>query len=283
MADWDAAQYLKFKDERTRPVFDLLARVRNEAPRRCVDLGCGPGNSTAVLRQTFPDAEITGLDSSPDMLAKARADLPDIPFVQADLATWVPAAPCDVMLSNAVLQWLPDHAALLGRLVGGLASGGSLAVQMPDNLAEPSHSLMREVASTGPWASRFPAAGEVRTRIATFDSYYTWLRDAGCSVDLWRTTYVHPLPGVPAIVEWLKSTGLRPYIDALDETDRAAFLDTYAEKLGPAYPTQPDGTVCCASRACSSSHAAPRSRTAGARGHKDSGIGVDPPAAIFRE
>lgn len=242
-ADWDAAQYLKFKDERTRPVVDLLARVRTEAPRRCFDLGCGPGNSTAVLRQTFPDAEIVGLDRSPDMLAKARADLPDIPFVQADLATWTPDAPCDVMLSNAVLQWLPDHAALLARLAGGLAPGGSLAVQMPDNFDEPSHTLMREVAAAGPWASRLGAAGEARTRIASVDAYYGWLRQAGCSVDLWHTTYVHPLQGTRAIVEWFKSTGLKPYLDALENAERTAFLDSYAEKLDLAYPAQPDGTV----------------------------------------
>lgn len=242
-ADWDAAQYLKFKDERTRPVIDLLARVRAEAPKRCVDLGCGPGNSTAALRQTFPDADIVGLDQSPDMLAKARADIPDIPFVQADLATWVPDTPCDVMLSNAVLQWLPDHAALLARLADGLAPGGSLAVQMPDNFDEPSHILMREVADFGPWASRLGAAGEARTRIAAFDDYYGWLRQAGCSVDLWRTTYVHPLQGTRAIVEWFKSTGLKPYLDALEVTERTAFLDSYAEKLTPSYPAQPDGTV----------------------------------------
>ena len=242
-ADWDAAQYLKFKDERTRPVVDLLARVRAEAPRRCVDLGCGPGNSTAVLRETFPHAEIVGLDQSPDMLAKARSDLPDIPFVQANLTTWKPDAPYDIMLSNAVLQWLPDHAALLAQLVDGLAPGGSLAVQMPDNFNESSHALMREVAAAGPWASRLAAAEGARTRIASFEAYYGWLRAAGCSVDLWRTTYVHPLQGTRAIVEWFKSTGLKPYLDALEEADRLAFLDSYAEKLIPAYPTQPDGTV----------------------------------------
>ncbi len=202
MADWDAGQYLKFADERTRPAADLLARVPLEAPARAVDLGCGPGNSTALLAARFPEARITGLDSSPAMLEEARRTLPAVTFVEADLAAWEPDTAPDLIFANAVLQWLPDHAALLPRLAGFLAPGGCLAVQVPDNLDEPSHRLMREVAEEAPFREALAGAAGARTPLGTFQDYDTWLARAGCTVDLWRTTYVHPLQGHRGIVEW---------------------------------------------------------------------------------
>ncbi|MEH3145050.1 MAG: trans-aconitate 2-methyltransferase [Methylobacterium frigidaeris] len=241
MADWDAAQYLKFADERTRPASDLLARVPLPRAARVVDLGCGPGNSTALLRTRFPGAAVTGLDASPDMLAKARATLPEVTFVEADLAAWTPDEAPDLLFANAVLQWLPDHAALLPRLAGFLAPGGCLAVQMPDNLDEPSHRLMREVAAEGPWRDRL--AGVARGRLGSFADYDRWLTRAGCRVDLWRTTYVHPLPGHGAIVEWVRGTGLRPYLAPLDPAMRAGFRARYEAALSRAYPAQEDGRV----------------------------------------
>jgi trans-aconitate 2-methyltransferase len=243
VADWNANQYIKFEDQRTRPAVDLLARVPLAEAGRCVDLGCGPGNSTEVLTQRFPGAEVTGIDTSPDMLDKARRRLPGLRFEQADIASWRPEAPIDLIFANAALQWVPDHASLLPRLVSFLAQGGCLAVQVPDNLSEPSHAHMREVAGSGPWAPRLQAAGVAREVIGSFEDIYGWLIDAGCSVDLWRTTYVHPLDGPDAIIEWLKSTGLKPFIDPLDEAERRDFLASYRERIAQAYPIQGDGMV----------------------------------------
>jgi trans-aconitate 2-methyltransferase len=149
--DWSARQYLKFEDERTRPPRDLLAQVPLARARRVVDLGCGPGNSTELLIERFPDAEVIGLDSSPDMLRQARERLPGRSFVEADIATWSPDGETDLLFANAVLQWVPDHPAVLRRLVSALPDGGVLAVQMPDNVHEPALRLMREVAASGPW------------------------------------------------------------------------------------------------------------------------------------
>ncbi len=155
---WSAAQYLKFEHERTRPVRDLVARIPNAEVLSAADVGCGPGNSTEVLRERYPEARIVGLDSSTDMVEAARNRLPDIPFEIADIREWRPKAPLDVILANAVLQWLPDHETLFPALIAQLKPGGTLAVQMPDNLEEPSHRLMGEVASQGPWAAKLKGA-----------------------------------------------------------------------------------------------------------------------------
>ncbi|KMO33007.1 trans-aconitate methyltransferase [Methylobacterium tarhaniae] len=243
MVDWDAGQYLRFADERTRPASDLLARVPLASPARVVDLGCGPGNSTALLAARFPSAAITGLDSSPAMLEEARRTLPDLSFIEADLAAWQPEAPPDLIFANAVLQWLPDHAALLPRLAGFLAPGGCLAVQMPDNLDEPSHRLMREVAQEAPFREALAGAAGARTALGTVQDYDTWLSRAGCTVDLWRTTYVHPLRGHRGIVEWVRATGLRPFLAPLDREGQAAYLARYEAALRQAYPMQDDGRV----------------------------------------
>lgn len=243
MADWDAGQYLKFADERTRPAADLLARVPLAAPARAVDLGCGPGNSTALIAARFPAAAITGLDSSPAMLEEARRTLPALTFVEADLAAWEPDTAPDLIFANAVLQWLPDHARLLPRLAGFLAPGGCLAVQMPDNLDEPSHRLMREVAEEPPFRGALADAAGARTTLGSFQDYDAWLSRAGCTVDLWRTTYVHPMQGHRGIVDWVRSTGLRPFLAPLSPEQQAEYLARYEEALRQAYPAQEDGRV----------------------------------------
>ena len=160
MHSWDAGQYLRFADERTRPALDLLAQVDIAAPRRVVDLGCGPGNSTALLRERWPDAVLEGLDASQDMLAAARRDHPGIAFVAGDIATWLPAEPYDVVFSNAALQWVGNHAELLPRLIASVRPGGALAVQMPRNHDFATHALMRRVATEGPWRDRLAGARE---------------------------------------------------------------------------------------------------------------------------
>lgn len=243
MADWSAAQYLKFEDERTRPAADLLARVPLAAPASAVDIGCGPGNSTELIAARFPQARVVGLDSSTDMLVRARARCPSLTFLEADLATWCPDTTPDLIYGNAVLQWLPDHAALLPRLVGLLAPGGCLAVQMPDNLDEPSHRLMREVAAQAPFVEALAGAAKARSARHDIPAYYGWLTAAGCTVDAWRTTYVHVLDGPDAVVEWVKGTGLRPYLDPLDAKGQAVFLARYGERIAQAYLRQGDGRV----------------------------------------
>jgi len=243
LADWDAEQYLKFEDERTRPALDLLRRVPLQAPMNCVDLGCGPGNSTELMARRYPAARIIGLDNSQDMLAKARTRLPGLHFEEADIATWETPERFDLIFANAVLQWLPSHPALLKRLISFLKDDGCLAVQMPNNLNEPSHRLMVQVAQDGPWAEKLSSAATARETIGSFEDYYAWLRQAGCSVDIWQTTYIHPLDGAASIVEWFKSTGLKPYIDLLSPEKRSDFLRHYEAAISEAYPIQGDGKV----------------------------------------
>ena len=158
MSDWSPAQYARFEDERTRPARDLLAQVPLAEPARIVDMGCGPGNSTELLVERWPSAAVVGLDSSPAMLAEARKRLPKARFDVADATSWVPEASTDLVFANAIYQWLPDHLTQLPRVLGALGKGGVLAVQMPDNLAEPTHELMRAVAADPRWAARLAAA-----------------------------------------------------------------------------------------------------------------------------
>ena len=243
MADWNAALYLTFEDERTRPARDLLARVPLAGPASAVDLGCGPGNSTELLAERWPEARLTGLDSSDDMLAAARRRLPHASFEKADLARWTAPEPVDLIFANAVLQWVGDHDTLFPRLAQQLAPGGVLAVQMPDNLDEPSHRLMRETAADGPWATKLGDAAAIRVRIGSPAAYYDLLRPHASGVDIWRTTYFHPLEGPDAIITWLSATGLKPFLDPLEAVERDAFLASYRRRIARAYPTHGDGRV----------------------------------------
>ena len=244
---WSPTQYVAFEDERTRPVRDLVAAI--PAPRRSgeaalvIDLGCGPGNSTEVLAERFAGAAVRGVDSSAEMVAAARRRLPQLGFEVADIATYDAPAPADVLLANAVLQWLPDHARLLPRLVAMLAPGGSLAVQMPDNLEEPAHVLMRAVAADGPWAAKLGTAAALRTPMASAGWYYALLQPLCGRVEVWRTTYYHPLAGATAVVEWFKGSGLRPFLAPLEPSEQQAFLEQYQAEIAKAYPRLADGTV----------------------------------------
>jgi trans-aconitate 2-methyltransferase len=226
---WSARQYLAFEAERTRPVRDLLAAVPAPGAGRAIDLGCGPGNSTQVLAEGFPDLRIEGLDSSPDMVEAARRRLPKVGFEVADVETWDAPGPFDVILANAVFQWLGGHERLFPRLL--------------HNLDEPAHRLMREVAADGPWAQKLAAAAVERTSIQSPAWYFGLLAPLSSSVDVWRTTYHHPLAGADALVEWFKGTGLRPFLDPLDPDEREAFLARYRDAIAAAYPALPDGTV----------------------------------------
>jgi len=241
---WSSKQYSQFERERTRPVRDLLSAVPTTEATFVVDLGCGPGNSTEVLIERFPTADVLGLDNSPDMVEAARKRLSTTRFELADIDTWQAAAPCDVILANAVFQWVPDHAHILPKIASMLAPGGSFALQMPDNLDEPAHRLMREVAAASAWADKLQRAAATRAPLPDATWYYTRLRTVASQVDIWRTTYHHILTGgSSAVVEWFKGSGLRPYLDALTETERTDFLDRYEARIAEAYPALPDGTV----------------------------------------
>ncbi|MFP3757332.1 Trans-aconitate 2-methyltransferase [compost metagenome] len=241
---WSASQYVQFEDERTRPVRDLVQAIPTREARRVVDIGCGPGNSTEVLAARYADAQVTGLDSDADMVTAARKRLPDIDFALADATTWTDAGPYDVILANAVFQWVPDHATLFPSLVSKLAPGGSLAVQMPDNLDEPPHLLMRETALNGPWSPKLTAAAQARTPLASERWYYELLKPHCSRVDIWRTIYQHPLKGGPAaVVEWFKGSGLRPFLAPLDAAEQAEYLRQYEAALARVFPAMADGTV----------------------------------------
>lgn len=232
MADWNPSLYLKFGAERTRPAAELLARIAHHPATLAVDLGCGPGNSTALLRDAWPAATIIGVDNSPAMLKEAAQTLPDCQFVNADISLFRPEQPADVIYANASLQWLTDHQRLFPHLVSNLAENGVLAVQMPDNWQEPSHTLMRQVAKELGYPS-----GE-RTPLPGVHQYYDILTACGCEVDIWHTTYYHPLESHQAIIDWLQSTGLRPFLQPLEERQREEFLSRYLELLKQHYRLQ---------------------------------------------
>lgn len=241
---WSAKQYVTFEAERTRPVRDLLGAVPDGQPRSVFDIGCGPGNSTEVLAARYPAAVVAGLDSSADMIAAARKRLPAFRFDLGGIESWTAPGSVDVILANAVLQWLPGHESLMPKLIENLAPGGSLAVQMPDNLDEPAHVLMRALAARPAWAAKLAAADVSRAPRHDPAWYYKLLRPLCARVDVWRTTYHHVLPGGPAaVVEWFKGSGLRPFLDPLDKTEKADYLAAYTAAIADAYPPLADGTV----------------------------------------
>jgi trans-aconitate 2-methyltransferase len=242
MLAWDPGQYVKFLDERTRPSRDLCARVPVPAPRRVLDLGCGPGNSTRVLRERWPDAELAGLDSSPQMIARARADFPQGTWILADAAAWEPEGEWDVVFSNAVLQWVPGHEDLVPRLLAWLAPGGCLAVQMPARDSCLRNSL-QAVAQRPRWAAAMAGAGADMTfHPARF--YYDLLAPLAPRVDVWETVYYHVMASHQALVEWYEGTGMRPYLERLpDPKDRAAFKEAMLDQCRMAFPAAADGKV----------------------------------------
>lgn len=242
-AGWDSTLYLKFERERTRAARDLLAQLPKIEPRLVFDLGCGPGNSTDLLSKAFPRAEIVGVDYSDEMLCVARNLVGAARFVKQDIDLWRPPEKADLIFANAALQFVPNHHELLPRLMSFLKKGGCLAVQMPNNIHELSHALMRMIAADGPWANRLVPIAKTRALIGALDDYYRLLSPLCSRLDIWQTTYVHPLDGADEIVAWFEGSGLRPFLDNLTECERETFLSRYKEELAAAYPTQPDGKV----------------------------------------
>jgi trans-aconitate 2-methyltransferase len=247
---WDPKRYLTYADERGRPFVELLARVGATAPGRVVDLGCGPGNLTTLLARRWPEAEVTGVDSSPEMIAAAREDRAGdeavgegvgITFEIGDVRTWAPAEPVDVLVSNATLQWVPGHLDLLPRLVGHVAPGGWFAFQVPGNFDEPSHTIRRDLAAEEPYAEH--AAGVATPDASAAAAYLARLADLGCRVDAWETTYLHVLTGEDPVFTWVSGTGARPTLQALPDDLRPRFEEEFKRRLRAAYPPGPAGVV----------------------------------------
>ena len=257
---WDAPLYLRFGGERARPFFDLLAGVGAELPDHVVDLGCGPGNLTALLAQRWPSAAVCGVDSSPQMIEAARkltparaprpsgsgpvltSHAPGLSFVLDDIRHWEPQSLPDVIVSNAVLQWVPGHRELLVRWADQLAHDGWLAFQVPGNFDQPSHVILREMVVSARWR---PLLRDVELNRQSADpaDYAELLAGAGCEVDAWETTYVHILQGDNPVLEWYRGTGLRPVLAVLDADQAADFLAEYGERVRAAYPPRSFGTV----------------------------------------
>jgi trans-aconitate 2-methyltransferase len=238
---WDPDVYMKFGSERTRPAGELLGRVPIAAPEHVIDLGCGPGNSTALLAARWPHASLEGLESSSEMLAKARASPVRATWIESEVESWSPAHRYDVIFSNAALHWISNHRALLPKLMAGLAANGALAFQVPHNFDAPSHVLMRDIASEGPWAEKLADAR--RVNVEPPGTYFDILAPLSASVDIWETTYLHALNGEDPVLEWVSGTGLRPFVQRLQADERDAFVSAYRARLREAYPRRSDGTT----------------------------------------
>lgn len=242
MSDWNSEQYLKFHAQRTQPAIDLAARIECE-PREAIDLGCGPGNSTRVLKRRFPNARIIGADSSENMIETARSENPDIEFVLLDISGDLSGLDrkFDVVFSNACLQWLPSHAKLLPKLFALLSEGGVFAAQIPMNFEEPIHKIIEEVSRRGKWRGKFPEKRVFGT--LTISEYFDILSGLTSDFEIWQTIYCHRMPSVESIIEWYRSTGLRPYLNALSEEEGGEFTGDILTELKKEYPRQKNGEI----------------------------------------
>ncbi|MGE0814984.1 MAG: methyltransferase domain-containing protein [Vicinamibacterales bacterium] len=240
---WNPDQYLRFAQPRLRPALDLVARLAfpGGGPATIVDLGCGTGSVTALLMARWPDASVTGIDSSAEMLARAAAALPGGQWIEAPVDGWTAPNGADLVFSNAALHWLPDHPTLFPHLARQVRSGGLLAVQMPRNFGAPSHTGIAEAARHGPWRPRLEPLIRETPVLAPAD-YYAALQPFG-EVDIWETEYLQVLHGPDPVKEWTKGTWLRPFLAALDGSERHAFEDEYAARMRTAYPMRPDGST----------------------------------------
>jgi trans-aconitate 2-methyltransferase len=239
---WDAEAYLSFEEERARPFHDLMMRVTIGCPAMVVDLGCGAGNLTERLAQRWPSASVLGIDSSAEMIeAASRSASSRVSFQLADLRDWRPDRPVDVLVSNATLQWVPNHLALLARLVEEVGSGGQIAIQVPGNFDQPSHRVLHELAAEPRFVEH--TRGVVGPSAYGPEVYLAEFARLGCSVDAWETTYLHVLSGPDPVLRWISGTGARPILAALPAALRTEFERQYAEALRRAYPEQRIGTV----------------------------------------
>ena len=241
---WDPDVYNRYADERGRPFVELLTRVRVESAASVVDLGCGPGNLTALLASRWPRAEVLGVDSSADMVAAAASYATDrLRFVVGDLATWQPTSELDVVVANAALHWVPGHVDLIERFASWLRPGGAVAFQVPDNFTEPSHTLLHDLRVSPRWRDRLGDGADRTAGVERPERYLRALVAAGLDADVWQTEYLHVLPGEDAVLNWVRGTALRPVLTALDADEQDEFVGSYAEALRAAYPPDEFGTV----------------------------------------
>jgi trans-aconitate 2-methyltransferase len=243
MSNWNAAHYLKFGDERTRAAADLAARIQLESPQSIADLGCGPGNSTQVLRSRWPQAEILGVDNSLQMITSAKEAFPDQNWRLADIAQWTPEKPLDLVYSNAVLQWIPNHAELIRHLFSMVAGGGALAFQVPSSTYATVRTLIYDISRDPAWTARLEAPRTMFT-MEPPEFYYDALAVEATNIDLWESEYHHVLESKEAIIDWIASTGLRPFLAALDnDSEREEFLKQLRARVEDAYDLRADGKV----------------------------------------
>ena len=244
MSDWNPQQYLKFKKDRTQPAIDLAARLEYGSPAKALDLGCGPGNSTAVLKARFPEANVIGADYSENMVETAKHDHPELEFIRCDISTDLCKLPhdFDIVFSNACLQWVPDHTSLLPQLMGLLKPGGLLAVQIPMNYQEPIHRIIESTVSQSPWTELIPYMRLFYT--LSQEQYFDVLSEISTDFTLWQTTYLHRMPSHQSIMDWYSSTGLRPYLDAAVTSEaRDGFYQEVFRQVREEYPVQQNGEV----------------------------------------
>jgi trans-aconitate 2-methyltransferase len=241
---WDPVTYTRYADERGRPFVELLTRVRVESATDVVDLGCGPGNLTAMLAERWPDAQVVGVDSSAEMVAAAGEYATErLCFYVGEIGEWRPDGDVDVVLANAALHWVPGHVDMLTEFASWLRPGGALAFQVPDNFAEPSHTLLHELRTSPQWRDRLAEGADRSAAVEPPARYLRALVDAGLEPDVWQTDYLHVLPGEDAVLNWVRGTALRPVLSILDVDEQAEFEASYAEALRAAYPQQAFGTV----------------------------------------
>lgn len=240
---WNPEQYLRFDQHRLRPALELIQRIPLQTVQNIIDLGCGTGHVTPLLKARWKSANIIGMDSSESMLARAQQDFPESQWIKADIETWSSDEPCDVLFSNAALHWLPDHERLLPHLYAMVKTGGIFAIQMPNNFAAPSHTMMYQIAANSQWSQSLEHLLAKKPPVHNPTFYYDLLKPMSTDVEIWETEYWQVLTGTHAVAEWTKSTGLKPFLDALQEPKRSDFENEYRQLLATAYQQRADGTT----------------------------------------
>ncbi len=242
MADWSASQYLKFEQERTQPSRDLANRITLHARRKIMDLGCGPGNSTRVLAERFPDSKILGIDNSADMIAQAQTNCPECEFQLLGVSPAVPlTGKYDLIFSNACIQWIPDHKKLIPNLFSALSEDGVLAIQVPETRNMPMYKILSAMYSHPKWAQKFAGIREFYT--LELEEYYDLLARISPAFSIWESTYIHCIDGIDGLIEWYRGSGLRPYLAVLDEAEQMEFIQEVKTRLREFYPLRADGTL----------------------------------------